>query len=157
MDREARTPRISGSFAAFYDASREIEQRLAIDRAALATDFRVRAKRLADTFARWPEEPPDVALRSLCIQELVDLNGEVHAYLDGQRQAIDLLDRINGLSPLARTAPLARRLTSEIERIVEDFIAWRSERPPEPKARVETIQALVVLTDQVNALLRGER
>jgi hypothetical protein len=145
-------------FAAFYDAAREIVERLASEQTPLGNLFRSRALRLADTFARWATSPPDVAERSKTIQALVELNVETRAYEDGERQARELLARTGNLPPHVRAAsPVARRLVSDIIAVADDFALWKGERPPEANVREQTIQALSTLTDQVNALLRGER
>jgi hypothetical protein len=86
VDREAHTPRVSGSFAAFHDAAMGLADRLDHHhRVPLARALRDRALALAVNFATWPENPPDVEARSATIQALIELNGQVHAYLDGIR------------------------------------------------------------------------
>lgn len=97
VDRAAPTPRASGSFAAFYEASRDLARVMreanwikrkrvdAIDRrgaercAQLAHDFDVLAKR----FAAWPTSNPEtVALeRTPLTCELVDKNREAQNLL----------------------------------------------------------------------------
>jgi len=85
VDRDAHTPRVSGSFSAFHDAARGLAESLASSTSPLAAALREKAVELANVFATWPENPPDVEARSATIQALVDLNGQVHAFLNRER------------------------------------------------------------------------
>ena len=99
VDREAPTPRISGSFSAFRDLALTIAGQIAERRAVLAVRRTVlstallaeldtmsaRAEELAREFSRWPQHPPDVLARCGTIQRLMSLQDQVRSYLEGER------------------------------------------------------------------------
>ncbi len=81
VDREVRTPRTSGSFSAFLEASNEIAEKLEPHTSPVAVAMRKKALDLAATFEGWPQTPPDTNQRSSDIQALIDLNMQVHEFL----------------------------------------------------------------------------
>jgi hypothetical protein len=81
VDREVRTPRTSGSFSAFLDASKEIAVKLEPHTSPIAVAMREKAIELAAIFNGWPENPPDMVKRSSDIQALIDLNIQVRAFI----------------------------------------------------------------------------
>jgi hypothetical protein len=85
IDREAPTPRVSGSHSLFASEAARIVGLLERKPGRLAELLLEQAQALKADFDGWPANPPDVTERSSTIQKLMDLSKSVNAFLEGNR------------------------------------------------------------------------
>ena len=89
-DREAPTPRASGSFSIFLGRVEHVIVQLDDHRSSLADALRTKARAMAAEFAKWPDNvSSDVVERlartSDAYQRVVELEAQLQSYLHGGR------------------------------------------------------------------------